>query len=161
VEEAKMRRTRLFWLLVACVALALAPAPAGAQVSLFPRQGLSFGTLSPGVPEWIAPTDVARRAEVELVGSGDYTVLVEVPAALVSAAGSSMPISFGVADGMIRWRKSTQEQVFRPGQSVEIRIPAGIGGAYVWIGGTAQPTTSQRPGHYAGAITVRIMAAGT
>jgi len=156
-----MRCTRLLWVVVACTSFALRATPAGAQVSLFPRQGLSFGTLSPGVPEWIAPTDAARRAEVELVGAGDYTILVDVPAALVSAAGGAMPLSFGVADGMIRWKKSNHEQSFQPGQSVEIRIPPGIGGAYVWIGGTAQPTTSQRPGNYAGAITVRIMAAGT
>jgi hypothetical protein len=156
-----MWRTRRFWFFIACASLALQVEPAHAQVSLFPRQGLSFGTLSPGMPEWIAPTDAARRAEVELVGIGDYTILVEVPTALVSATGGAMPLSFGVTDGLIRWRKSTQEQSFQPGQSVQIRIPPGIGGAYVWIGGTAQPTTSQRPGDYAGAITVRIMAAGT
>jgi hypothetical protein len=156
-----LRRTRRLWHLVACASLAVLTAPAQAQVSLFPRQGLSFGTLSPGVPEWIAPTDAARRAEVELVGAGDYTVLVEVPTALLSTSGSALPLSFGSSDGMIRFRKSNQEQSFQPGQSVEMRIPPGIGGAYVWIGGTAQPTTAQRPGDYGGAITVRIMAAGT
>lgn len=156
-----MERTwRLGWL-VACALVVFAAAPAGAQLSIFPRQGLSFGTLMPGVPAPVEPTDAARRAELEIVGAGDFSLQVEVPSALISAGGLTLPLTFGAADGMVKWLKSNNTLTFQPGQTVTVRIPPGLGGAYVWIGGTAQPSPSQAPGSYAASIVVRIMAAAT
>jgi len=155
-----MRHMRRVWLVVACASFALA-SQVEAQISVFPRQNLSFGTLTPGVAEWVSPTDATRRAEVELVGSGNFTVLVEVPTVLKSASAGDMPVTFAAGDGVLKWAKSNRSTSFTPGQAVDVRIPPGIGGAYVWIGGAAQPSSNQRPGDYAGVITVRIMTAGT
>lgn len=147
-------------LLLTC-ALFAGNGPAAGQLTLFPRQGLSFGVLTPGVPETVAPTDAARRAELELVGSGDFNLVVQVPAELVTPEGHALPLQFQAGDGLIRWRKSNNEASFTPGETVTLRIPPGIGGAYVWLGGTAQPVAGQRPGNYSATITVQIIAAGT
>lgn len=136
-------------------------APATGQITLFPRQGLAFGTLMPGIPDHVAPTDAARRAELEIVGSGDFNVVVQVPAALATPAGQTLPLSFAAGDGLIQWRKSNQQTAFQPGETVTMRIPKGIGGAYVWVGGTAQPAAGQPPGSYSAIITVQIIPAGT
>lgn len=142
-------------------ALFAAASPAVAQVALFPRQGLSFGVLTAGIADRVDPTDAARRAELEIVGEGDYTVVVQVPAALQSPEGRTLPLRFEAGDGLIRWRKSNKETPFQPGQTVSIRIPKGLGGAYVWVGGTAQPAAGQPPGGYSASITVQIIPAGT
>lgn len=157
-----MRRTGRCWQVVACAALVLAAAaPAEAQLTIFPRQGLSFGTLRAGIAESVEPTDAARRAELEIVGSGNITIDVEVPAAMLSAQGATLTVEFAAGDGLVRWQKGSTEHSFLPGQPLSLRIPPGIGGAWVWIGGTARPSPGQAPGIYTGSITVRLLANGT
>lgn len=148
---------------VACAALlVLAGAgDGGAQVAVLPKQGLSFGVLTPGVATVVPATDAARRAELEIVGTGNFTILVNAPDALVSGAGHTLPVTYGPADGVIRWMKSTNEFLFQPGQTVTVRIPPGIGGAYVWLGGAIEPAPGQPPGEYRGSITVNVVIAGT
>lgn len=148
---------------IACAALLVlgAPVAAGAQVAVLPKQGLTFGTLQAGVTTPVPPTDGARRAELEIVGSGNFTVVVDAPAALVTASGHTLPVSYGPGSGVIRWKKSNNEFPFEPGQTVTMRIPPGIGGAWVWLGGTAEPAAGQPPGRYEGSITVNVVIAGT
>jgi hypothetical protein len=149
---------------IACASLLIVlatPGVAGAQVAVLPKQGLEFGLLSPGSATEVPATDAARRAELEIVGSGDFTVLVIAPDALVSTAGHTMPVTYRPGDGVIRWKKSNNEFPFQPGQTVTLRIPPGIGGAYVWLGGTVEPGPGQAPGQYSGSITVNVVIAGT
>lgn len=134
---------------------------AGAQPALFPQQDLTFGTLTPGTPRVVTTNDVANRAEVELVGSGNITIEVVVPASLVSAGGKTLPLSFGAADGLLQYKKSSQSLVFQPGTQVSFNMPPGIGGGFIRVGGTATPSSSQAPGVYIGTLTVRILSPGT
>jgi hypothetical protein len=157
-----MRRMWRGWQIVACAALVVGmAAPAEAQLTIFPRQGLSFGTLRAGIAESVEPTDSPRRAELEIVGTGNITIDVEVPAAMVSAQGATLALEFTSGDGLVRWQKGNTEHSFVPGQPLSLRIPPGIGGVWVWIGGTARPTPAQAPGIYTGSITVRLLANGT
>ncbi len=155
-----MRRTRRLGLAVACAAC-LWGLPLAGQVSVVPRQGLQFGTVVAPIPVTVTPTNAASRAELEIVGSGSYTLLVTVPAALVSAGGRTLPLRFGPGDGIVELWRSGRQFVFQPGQSLDIRISPGQGGAFVYIGGRAEPTVSQTPGTNSGTITVRLMVAGT
>jgi hypothetical protein len=134
---------------------------AGAQPALFPQQDLSFGTLTPGTPRVVTTSDVANRAEVELVGSGSITLEVVVPAALVSVGGQTLPVVFGPSDGMLRHKKGGQSVTFQPGTQFSFTMPPGIGGGFIWVGGTAQPSSVQAPGVYTGTLTVRILSPGT
>lgn len=158
-----MRRTWRHLCLFACVSLPVLAAPARteAQVAVLPKQGLAFGVLTPGTPTVIPATDAARRAELEIVGSGDFNIVVLAPAQLVSGAGHTLPVTYAPGDGVIRWKKSNNEFPFQPGQTVTMRIPPGIGGAWVWLGGTIEPGAGQPPGAYSGIITVNVIAAGT
>lgn len=160
------RRTGRSGRLAARATLALAtvltaPLPAEGQVAVFPRQGLSFGTLRAGTPESVSPADASRRAELELAGSGDVTIEVEVPSVLLSASGRPLPLEFDGDDGIIQFYKSGNQRTFQPGQPTSVRIPPGLGGAYIFVGGTARPGPTQPPGTYTASITVRVMANGT
>lgn len=150
------------WVTIVALAAALvAAAPARAQVMVFPRQPLTFGTLLPGTPVSVPPTNVTRRAELELIGSGNVTVTVAVPAVLVRAGGGTLPLSYSATDGIYKRFKASGETYFQPGTTFSFNIPSGQGGAWVWIGGRASPAPTQIPGTYTGIITVTVITVGT
>jgi hypothetical protein len=150
------------WLLAALLALLAAPCPAPAQgaVSVLPVQGLRFGMLSTGMPTVISPLDAGRRATVELVGSGHVTLLFELPQGLRAGAGGPLlPLRFGATDGRVTFPGSGTVLVFDPAAPVSFTLPAGQGGATVWLGASAEPAAAQPPGAYEAAITVHVVVA--
>jgi hypothetical protein len=154
---------RAGWLTMAVACAALLPgftANLHAQIAVFPRQNLSFGVLTPAVPKLVEVTDVADRAELEIVGTRGIVFETLVPSHLVSAGGHTLPLAFLNGHGRIQAKVGPSAN-FQPGTTVSFHIPPGAGGAWVWIGGTASPSASQRPGVYTGTITVRIISAGT
>jgi hypothetical protein len=153
--------TRRAPVLCAVLLLPFVAGRAEAQMSVFPQQGLEFGVLVPGTPTVVPPTDVARRAVLEIVGSGQVSMQVVVPAALSSAGGRTLRLAFGPGSGIVRRKKSNQQTSFTPGTVVNFMIPPGHGGAWVWIGGTADPDPGQPPGRYTGQITVHLFTPGT
>lgn len=148
------------WLVTALLALA---APCSAQsrgtVSAHPVQGISWGVLAGGIPSPVSPDDAARRASVELVGSGQVTITFSLPAGLVSAEGAVLPLHFAPSDGRIVFPRSNRVVEFDPTLPVSVNIPPGLGGAQVFLGGTAAPASRQPPGSYAGTITVHVQVA--
>jgi len=147
--------------LALALALALAPAPADGQISIFASKNLDFGILTPGAPLTVLPDDGQRRGELELLADGEVTIVVDVPAAMTSMTGRSLPLYFESGDLWLRFRKGDRTVPFAPGLPVTIRIPRGQGGVFVWIGGTADPPARQQPGRYSATLTVRVIAPGT
>lgn len=136
-------------------------AQAGRSVSAIPVQGLRFGLLAGGAPAVVSPLDAGRRATLELVGAGHVTVSFELPAALASRGGATLPLRFGPGDGRIVIAGTSREIVFDPTQPVSFTLPSGLGSAAVYLGGSAQPDAAQAPGEYTAAITVFVVMAST
>ncbi|MBW3570271.1 MAG: hypothetical protein KY467_04120 [Gemmatimonadetes bacterium] len=126
-----------------------------------PVQGLRFGLLSAGAPAVVSPLDAARRATLELAGSGHVTLTFELPTGLASRGGATLPLWFGPGDGRIVFARSSREIVFDPNEPVSFTLPPGLGSATVYLGGAAQPGAGQPPGEYTAAITVFLVVANT
>jgi len=143
--------------------LLLAPSDLVAQVAVFPVQNLTFGTIRAGMPEYVSPDDVARRAELELVGSGTVVITIALPADMVSAGGHRVPLLFERGDGLFvsRGRGQGRDRTFDPNKPSTFHINASDGGGTLCLGGTALPDASQPPGRYTATITVQVVTPGT
>lgn len=160
---ASIRLAGLAMLLLCLLQLGV-PSPTAAQgtsVSLFPRQPLQFGTLLPGQAVVVPADDPIRHAEVEMVGSGQVTVTAELPEALVSPLGARLPLRFGPGDGRIVLHRGNRTTVFDPRQPVTVKLPQGVDGATLYLGGVAQSDPMQAAGSYAATIRVMIVSTGT
>ncbi len=98
----------------------LAPGALHAQVAVFPVQNLSFGTIRAGMPEYVAPDDVARRAELELVGSGTVVITFALPTEMVSVGGHRVPLQFDRSDAIFVYRGGSAEKSFDPNKAIEL-----------------------------------------
>ncbi len=155
-----MRHTRAAWLLAATLLLGAAPACAQ-SLQAVPVQGLSFGSLIPGVPEQIGTGDAARRAEVVLSGQGTFDLSLILPSALVSASGARIPLRFGAADAAVAATSSTAPVTFDPRRVYRIRLDDGQGVPRLLLGGTALPAADQRAGSYQATLVLVVTPPGT
>ena len=158
---APFRRHGWAWLAAALLATQAEPcfAQARSTVSALPVQGLRFGVLSAGVPSVVSPADGARRAAVELVGTGHVTLTFQLPPALLTPGGAALPLRFGPTDGRIVFPRSDRVIEFDPSVPLNFTIPPGLGAAQIFLGGTAAPGSRQPPGSYDGVITVPVTVA--
>lgn len=158
---APFRRQGRAWLAAGLLAVLAQPCSAQARstVSALPVQGLRFGVLAAGTPSVVSPADATRRAAIDLVGAGQVTVTLRLPAALRTPAGAALPLVFGPTDGRIEFPRSGRVIEFDPAVPVSFAIPPGLGAAQIFLGGAAQPGMRQPPGSYDGVITVHVMVA--
>jgi hypothetical protein len=155
----RRREVRLAALLLAMMLAQPCFAQARSTVSALPVQGLKFGVLAAGMPSVVNPADAARRASVELVGSGHVTLTFHLPPALRTPGGAALPLRFGPTDGRIVFPRSDRVIEFDPSLPVQFNIPPGLGAAQIFLGGTAEPGARQPPGSYDGVITVQVTVA--
>ena len=132
---------------------------ASGQVTAVPQRGLAFGVLTPGVANQVAVTDAARRAEWLLTGRGNTTVSFVLPTSMTGPGGVLLPLVFAAGDA------ATQRQVGGGGggglQTEDPRTPFSVNvtnnrTVRLYLGGTAQPTTTQAAGTYTATVTVII-----
>jgi hypothetical protein len=129
------------------------------QVTAVPQKDLAFGVLTPGVSNQVQVTDAARRAEWLLTGRGNTTVSFVLPSALEGPGGALLPLVF--ASGDAAWQRQSggggggglQPQDPRTPFSVNVPNPATV---RLYLGGTAQPATTQPAGTYTATVTVII-----
>lgn len=140
---------------------ATAPGTLLAQVAVFPVQDLSFGTLRAGSAEQVDPADPMRRAEIEMVGSGNVVITFGLPTEMVSIAGHRLPLQFVKGDAEIEMKGTGRDRDFDPNKPKSIKIKDKEGGARLYLGGLALPTLSQPPGRYRATITVQVVTPGT
>lgn len=156
---------RCAWLIAAALLAGAADAgaqsPAPGAIEAAPVQGLSFGSLLPGIPEVISVADAARRGEVVLSGSGTLDVHLLLPAALVSPGGASIPLRFGPRDAALLANASLAPVARDPAQGIRVTLTPEQGAVRLLLGGTALPAPDQRPGTYTTTIVLVVTNAGT
>jgi hypothetical protein len=145
--------------LAAFAASGLGADSARAQVVVTAQQNLQFGTLVPGTPSVVAPTDLARRAALTIEARGRLAVSFELPASLVAADGSEIPLVFTPQSGRVEVRHKAQP--FDPAQGVSININPAELMAEVFLGAEARPSAGQRPGSYTATIVMMVVQTGT
>lgn len=152
------RAQALLSLLLLCGATALS-AQRGRPVRARGVRSLDFGTLLPGVPQPIARTDPLNSGEIDVFGQKLSTVqlIFSLPTVMIGPAGATLPLSFGSNDGGYSESQSVTAQVgFDPRAPYSATLSR-TGRGSVFLGGTAQPSLSQRPGSYSGTVTLTIV----
>ncbi len=134
--------------------------PAAAQtLRVSALQGVSFGTMLPGVSTVVPRTDGARAAEFDIKGTGGGRVVqlqFTLPAALSGPSGATIPLSYSAGDAGFSAQQSIATQVgFDPRQSYTATL-SGNGRASVFLGATANPSTSQTAGSYSATLTLTV-----
>lgn len=156
-----MSAHRIIRKIVVWCALLVAPFPLSGQLSVYPVQDLAFGTIPAGSPAVVNATDVARRAELDIRGSGSYTLNVILPTQMMSVQGAHFPLSFSNTDGIVYMPRLRWTYRFNPTTPTSLWIPWWESGVSIYLGGTAVPATSQPPGVYTATITVQVINSGT
>lgn len=141
-----------------------AAAPAGAQqLRVDGTRNLDFGTLIPGVPTLVSPTDAPRAGRIEIVGSAGATVqlLFTLPAVMTGPRGATLPLEFGPAAAAWSSVRAVGTLVpFDPRVPFSARLSA-EGRAAVFLGGAVHPVTTQAAGPYGATVTITIIPTGT
>jgi hypothetical protein len=123
-------------------------------------RSLRFGTLLPGVPRTVLRTDPLNSGQLDIRAARNAQVqlIFTLPASLTGPAGASMPVSFGGNDGGFSATRSVTNQVgFDPRVPYVARFGRRATRASVFLGGTANPLTSQRAGSYTGTVTLTVV----
>ncbi len=124
-----------------------------------PQRDLAFGLLIPGVPTAVTVDDAARRAEWLLTGRGNTTVSFVLPSALQGPGGALLPLTFQAGDAA--WLRVTGGgggpgmQPEDPNTPFSVNVP-NRQTVRLFLGGTAQPATTQAAGNYTATVTVII-----
>ena len=121
-------------------------------------RSLVFGAVFPGVPRVISRTDPANSGQFDLTGNknGQALLTFTLPLVMTGPVGATMPLSFGGADAGYSSTQAIGSQVaFDPSQPFLATLNKNGRGS-VFIGGTAQPGTSQRAGPYTGTLTLTV-----
>jgi hypothetical protein len=113
------------------------------------------------MPEYVDADDVARRAELQIVGSGRVVVTFALPAEMTSPSGHRVPLEFQKGDAMLLTRAGDREQDFDPNKPKHFNIKDSDGGGTLCLGGMALPDASQPPGRYTAMITIQVVTPGT
>jgi hypothetical protein len=122
------------------------------------QQGLSFGTLLPGVPQVVAPSDPLNAGILDIRGGGRTDVLVSflLPVQLDGPDGAGVPVSFPPGSaGYSPTRDIGAQIAFDPYASEVLTLPRN-GRGMVYLGGIAMPPSQLPSGGYAGTITVTL-----
>ena len=159
-DQHPVRRAIVVFALAAFLPL-LAPARLHAQVAVFPIQNLTFGTLRPGMPEYVDADDLARRAELQIVGSGKVVITFGLPTSMTSPSGHHVALEFQKGDAMLVTRDGAREKDFDPRKPKNFNIKDRDGGGTLCLGGMALPDASQPPGRYTAMITIQVVTPGT
>ena len=120
---------------------------------------LTFGVVFPGVPKSISRTDAVNSGQFDISGakSAGIQIVFTLPATMLGPAGAVMPVSFGANDGGYSPPQMIGSQV-----AFDPRVPFNTtldknGRVAVYLGGTANPLTSQRAGSYSGTVTLTVV----
>ncbi|HEX5005433.1 MAG TPA: hypothetical protein VFV65_08955 [Gemmatimonadales bacterium] len=151
-----MHRARLTLLVGLGVALAATPGAARAQ-TVVGVQNLAFGTVIPGVPVTIAPTDAVRAGQYRITGLflATVTVTFTLPTAMNRVGGgASIPLTFLNTSG--QWDPAVgATTTFNPNSPYTAFV--WLGTTLVSLGGRASPAPSQLGGSYTSNIIMTVI----
>lgn len=145
--------------LVAALAFVFTRPLTAQAIRLSALQGVSFGTMLPGVSTVVSRTDGARAAQFDINGSGSGRVVqlqFTLPAALSGPGGATIPLSYSAGDAGFSAQQSIATQVgFDPRQSYAATLTTNGRGS-VFLGATATPSPSQTAGSYSATLTLTV-----
>lgn len=150
--------------LVFFLALGMATRAEGQRpsITVTGMRNLTFGTLIPGVPSAVPPTDRSRAARFDV--RGDRTQALQLvfalPLHLDGPSGARLPVRYGPSAATYSLNAGMADAVaFDPAIPFTVSLP-NSGRIQVNLGGTAMPTTTTPAGRYTAVITLTASAPG-
>ena len=117
---------------------------------------LAFGSVFPGLNKTVAVGD-AGAASFSVSGQAGASVNLTFTApATIANGGSTLPIASWTG----RWNTTNSAASgtdFTPSGSATSATLSGSGAIYVFVGATAQPSSSQAAGSYSGTLTLTVV----
>ena len=156
------RALRSALVIVACALCLVRSAGAQRKMVVSPKKGITFGSLFPGVPFTVQPTDAALAGALDIVGPNRAQVKIDftLPTSLSGPASAILPLSFTPTSGGYSQSGAVGGEVpFDPRVSY-LNFLSNTGRATVYLGGTASPTAGQRSGSYSGTIIMTVALTG-
>ncbi len=134
------------------------------QITVTGQRDLRFGTLFPGIPEVVLPTDGARAGEFRIRGPGNMEIIMDLtplPIVMVGPGAATLPLSYAGNDGIYEPRGggAPPPVAFNPNFPYTDRLP-GNGRARLYLGATATPSFSQTAGDYLAAVVLTVTLTG-
>ncbi len=146
---------------------------------------LEFGTATPGIPQTVAPQNAQSCAgcasglwvfsSLSPANSANRRYIrvtfVSLPASLAGPGGAALPLNWtnaargcvvrgatelGCATGTPVAGDAYSYQINGPGADPALQPGTNGRDLYLYLGGTATPTASQRAGIYSGIVTIRF-----
>ena len=131
------------------------------QITVTGRRDLRFGTLFPGIPEVVLPTDILGAGEYRIRGPGNMEIIMDLtplPIVMVGPGAATLPLSYAGNDGIYD-PAGPGSVAFDPTVPYTDRLP-GNGRARVYLGATATPSFSQIAGDYSAAVVLTVTLTG-
>lgn len=149
-----MNSTRLLGGLALGTALLATPRMLAAQ-TVVGVQNLDFGSVIPGVPTTVAPTDAVRAGQFRISGVfiRNVTISFVLPTVMNGPLGATMPITFTNTDGGF----STFLQANTPFNPHTPYNETVIFNATIVLGGRVAPAPTQRGGAYTANIVITVI----
>lgn len=127
------------------------------------HRDLTFGTVLPGVPTSVPSLHPRFSGLFEVRGHAGSSIRVEflLPGALVSGAGSLLPVAFGPGDGFADFSRGRPPRgvVFDPGMPLLGDLGPN-GRLFLHLGGTVLPSPTQAGGEYVATISITVFDLG-
>ena len=133
------------------------------QIQVSGQRDLRFGTLFPGIPEVVLPTDGARAGQYRIRGPGNMEIVMTLtlPAVMVGPGAATMPLSYAANDAIYQPRGggAPPPVAFDPTVQFINQLPNN-GQARVHLGATVTPSFSQTAGDYLAAVVLTVALTG-
>jgi hypothetical protein len=163
------RRRRPSWplrgLAVVLASAVAFTAPMAAQppsLTVTGLRNLGFGTLIPGLPTTVSPSDPVRAAQFDVRGASaqQLQLVLALPLSLQGPSGAALPLRWGPSAAAYSLSGGTADAIaFDPALPFTVALPAS-GRLLVFLGGTAQPLPTQVPGRFSAVITLTASSVG-
>ena len=147
--------------LLAAVLLLTAPLAAGRaqNIQVTGIQGVSFGSMLPGVSTIVSRTDALRAARFDIKGAGTSRIVelrFTLPAALSGPGGATLPLSYTAGDGGFSAEQSVASQIGFDPRTAYTATLSGPGRGSVFLGCRATPAANQAAGNYSATLTLTV-----
>lgn len=122
-------------------------------------QGVSFGSMVPGISKAVPRTDGLNAARFDIKGAGSgRTVELQfsLPAVLTGPGGASLPLSYTSGDAGFSAQQSIGSQTGFDPRTAFIATLSASGRGSVFLGCRASPAANQPAGSYSATLTLSV-----
>ena len=133
------------------------------QITVVGLRDLRFGTLFPGIPEVVLPTQGNRAGRYRIRGPNNMEIVMTftLPAVMLGPGAATMPLSYAANDAIYEPRGggAPPPVAFDPTAPFINTLPNN-GRARVFLGATVTPSFSQTAGDYTAAVVLTVALTG-